>query len=121
METIRKTVLYRIEANLQFFHQRFGFRLPHGTTLLGRKPADRLLDGVDCSDPLDHLASERRISRLEDLDEPTPRVCLLTVNDMKAQIAATRYETVRASGISAKDAETNRGAFVYPGFRCERR
>ena len=38
------------------------------------------------------------------------------VNDMKAQVEATWYETLRASGVSEKDAETIRGAFVYPGF-----
>jgi serine/threonine-protein kinase HipA len=38
------------------------------------------------------------------------------VNDMKVQVEATWYETVRASGVSEKDAETIRSAFVYPGF-----
>jgi serine/threonine-protein kinase HipA len=38
------------------------------------------------------------------------------VADMKAQVQATWYETLRASGVSAKDAEAIRGAFVYPGF-----
>ena len=38
------------------------------------------------------------------------------VNDMKRQVEATWYETVRASGVSEQDAETIRGAFVYPGF-----
>ena len=38
------------------------------------------------------------------------------VNDMKARVEATWYETLRAGGISEKDAETIRGAFVYPGF-----
>jgi hypothetical protein len=38
------------------------------------------------------------------------------VNYMKAQVEATCYETVRASGVSEKDAETIRGAFVYTGF-----
>jgi serine/threonine-protein kinase HipA len=38
------------------------------------------------------------------------------VNDMRAQVEATWYETLRASGVSEKDAETIRGAFVYPGF-----
>ena len=38
------------------------------------------------------------------------------VNDMKAQVDATWYDTCRASGVSEKDAETIRGAFVYPGF-----
>jgi serine/threonine-protein kinase HipA len=35
---------------------------------------------------------------------------------MQAQVEATWYHTVRASGVSEKDAETIRGAFVYPGF-----
>jgi serine/threonine-protein kinase HipA len=38
------------------------------------------------------------------------------VNDMKAQVQATWYDTARASAVSEKDAETIRGAFVYPGF-----
>jgi serine/threonine-protein kinase HipA len=38
------------------------------------------------------------------------------VNDMKNQVEATWYETLRAHGVSKKDAETIRGAFVYPGF-----
>ncbi len=38
------------------------------------------------------------------------------VADMKARVDATWYETLRASGVSEKDAETIRGAFVYPGF-----
>jgi serine/threonine-protein kinase HipA len=35
---------------------------------------------------------------------------------MKTRVEATWYETLRASGVSEKDAETIRGAFVYPGF-----
>ena len=38
------------------------------------------------------------------------------VSDMKAQVETTWYETLRASGVPEKDAETIRGAFVYPGF-----
>ena len=38
------------------------------------------------------------------------------VNEMKAKVQATWYETLRASGVSANDAEALRGAFVYPGF-----
>lgn len=38
------------------------------------------------------------------------------VNDMKRQVEATWYKTVRASGVSEQDAETIRGAFVHPGF-----
>jgi serine/threonine-protein kinase HipA len=38
------------------------------------------------------------------------------VGDMKDQVAATWYETVRACGVSENDAETIRGAFVYDGF-----
>jgi serine/threonine-protein kinase HipA len=38
------------------------------------------------------------------------------ITDMKARVEATWYETLRASGVSKKDAETVRGAFVYPGF-----
>ncbi len=38
------------------------------------------------------------------------------VKDMKAQVKATWYNTVRTSGVTEKDAEAIRGAFVYPGF-----
>jgi serine/threonine-protein kinase HipA len=38
------------------------------------------------------------------------------VNDMKVQVQATWYETLRASSVSESDAEAIRGAFVYPGF-----
>lgn len=38
------------------------------------------------------------------------------VNHMKEQVGATWYETVRASGVSEKDADTIRGAYIYPGF-----
>ena len=38
------------------------------------------------------------------------------IDDMKRQVDATWYDTVRASGVSDQDAETIRGAFAYPGF-----
>ena len=38
------------------------------------------------------------------------------VGDMKEQVAATWNATVRAGGVSEKDAELIRGAFVYEGF-----
>lgn len=38
------------------------------------------------------------------------------VNNTRARIETTWYETLRASGVSESDAETIRGAFVYPGF-----
>jgi serine/threonine-protein kinase HipA len=38
------------------------------------------------------------------------------VHDMKAQVEATWYHTVRACGVAEQDAEMIRGAFVYPGF-----
>jgi serine/threonine-protein kinase HipA len=38
------------------------------------------------------------------------------VADMTAQVDATWHDTVRASGVSAQDAQMIRGAFVYPGF-----
>jgi len=40
----------------------------------------------------------------------------MIVNDLKAQVHATWYATMRASGVSEKDTETLSGAFVYPGF-----
>jgi serine/threonine-protein kinase HipA len=38
------------------------------------------------------------------------------VDDMRNQVAATWYETVRGCGVSTKDAELIRSAFVYEGF-----
>ncbi|MGH7117935.1 MAG: hypothetical protein ACREFP_02890, partial [Acetobacteraceae bacterium] len=38
------------------------------------------------------------------------------VDDMKAQVETNWYDTARASGVSEKDADAIRGAFVYPGF-----
>ncbi len=38
------------------------------------------------------------------------------VNDMKAQVETTWYDTLRASGVTEKDADIIRGAFVYQGF-----
>jgi serine/threonine-protein kinase HipA len=38
------------------------------------------------------------------------------VNDMKSQVQASWYETLRASGVTENDAKAIRGAFVYPGF-----
>jgi serine/threonine-protein kinase HipA len=38
------------------------------------------------------------------------------ITEMRTQVAGTWYDTVRASGVSEKDAETIRGAFAYPGF-----
>ncbi len=38
------------------------------------------------------------------------------VNDMKVQVRARWYETLRTSGVSESDVEAIRGAFVYPGF-----
>src|SRR5215467_5215089 len=38
------------------------------------------------------------------------------INDMSDQVASTWYNTVRACGVTEKDADTIRGAFVYPGF-----
>jgi serine/threonine-protein kinase HipA len=40
----------------------------------------------------------------------------IIVGDMKDQVAATWYETVRACSVSETDAETIRRAFVYEGF-----
>jgi serine/threonine-protein kinase HipA len=37
------------------------------------------------------------------------------VSDMRAEVSKW-YDTVRACGVSQADAETIRGAFVYPGF-----
>ena len=38
------------------------------------------------------------------------------VTEMHAQVASTWYNTLRSCSVSEKDAETIRGAFVYPGF-----
>jgi len=37
------------------------------------------------------------------------------VSDMREQVGQ-RYDIVRSSGVSENDAETIRGAFLYPGF-----
>jgi serine/threonine-protein kinase HipA len=38
------------------------------------------------------------------------------IRDIRDQVASTWYNTVRACGVTEKDADTIRGAFVYPGF-----
>ncbi len=38
------------------------------------------------------------------------------VNDMQKQVGSTWYETVRSCGVSEKDADAIRAAFLYPGF-----
>lgn len=38
------------------------------------------------------------------------------VENMREQVSATWYDVVRAEGVSEKDAEAIRGAFVYEGF-----
>ena len=38
------------------------------------------------------------------------------ISAMKTQIESTWHDTLRACGVSDKDAEAIRGAFVYPGF-----
>ena len=38
------------------------------------------------------------------------------INDMRDQVVSTWYNTVRACGVTEKDADTIRSAFVYPGF-----
>jgi serine/threonine-protein kinase HipA len=37
------------------------------------------------------------------------------IADMRAQVSHW-YDTARACGVSENDAETIRGAFIYPGF-----
>ncbi len=41
------------------------------------------------------------------------------ITDMTEQVASTWYDTVRECGVSIRDAETIRSAFVYPGFSRE--
>lgn len=41
------------------------------------------------------------------------------VASMTEQVRASWYDVVRGQGVSEKDAETIRGAFVYPGFLTE--
>jgi serine/threonine-protein kinase HipA len=38
------------------------------------------------------------------------------VSEMTERVRATWYDVVRANGVSDKDAEAIRGAFVYDGF-----
>jgi len=47
------------------------------------------------------------------LDEDEARAI---VSDMSERVRATWYDVVRAQGVSEKDAETIRGAFLYEGF-----
>lgn len=47
------------------------------------------------------------------LDEAEARA---VVSDMTMKVRATWYDIVRAQGVTEKDAETIRGAFVYEGF-----
>lgn len=41
------------------------------------------------------------------------------VSNMTEQVRASWYDVVRGQGVSEKDAETIKGAFVYPGFLAE--
>jgi serine/threonine-protein kinase HipA len=41
------------------------------------------------------------------------------VSDMTDKVGSTWYDVVRAQGVSEKDAETIKGAFVYQGFLRE--
>lgn len=41
------------------------------------------------------------------------------VSNMTEQVRASWYDVVRGQGVSEKDAETIKGAFVYPGFLTE--
>ena len=70
---------------------------------------------LDCGDMGRYANAKNMISQharfLLDRDEAEK-----IVNDLKSQVEATWYGTVRSSGVSEKDAETIRGAFVYPGF-----
>ncbi len=70
---------------------------------------------LDCGDQgryanAKNILSQRARFLLEEEEAQT------IVSDMKAQVQATWYETLRASGVSTNDAEAIRGAFVYPGF-----
>ncbi len=38
------------------------------------------------------------------------------LDPVELKLSTRTYDTVQASGVSEKDAETIRGAFVYPGF-----
>jgi serine/threonine-protein kinase HipA len=70
---------------------------------------------LDCGDQGRHANAKNILSQharfLLD-DEEANKI----VNDMKTQVQATWYETLRASSVSTNDAETIRAAFVYPGF-----
>jgi serine/threonine-protein kinase HipA len=41
------------------------------------------------------------------------------VSKMTGQVRASWYDVVRAQGVTAKDAETVKGVFVYEGFLRE--
>ncbi len=70
---------------------------------------------MDCGDMGRYANAKNIISQharfLLDRDEAEK-----IIKDMKTLVDATWYDTVRASGVSKKDAEMIRGAFVYPGF-----
>jgi len=70
---------------------------------------------LDCGDQGRHANAKNILSQHARflLDEEAAQQI---VNDMKAQVQATWYETLRASSVSTNDAETIRAAFVYPGF-----
>jgi hypothetical protein len=65
---------HRGQPRLERFHQRCGPGAAGGKPLLGAQATDLRLDGIDCLQPLDHLAGERRLRRLVHLDELAPRV-----------------------------------------------
>ena len=55
--------------------------------------------------PVRQLVYERRVAGGEGI-----------VSDMSERVRATWYDVVRAQGVSERDAETIRGAFLYEGF-----
>jgi serine/threonine-protein kinase HipA len=70
---------------------------------------------MECGDQ-GRFANESNIlsQRARFLLEPDEAKSIVT--GMKDQIEKTWYSTVRACGVSENDAESIRGAFVYPGF-----
>jgi len=70
---------------------------------------------MECGDR-GRFANESNIlsQRARFLLEPDEARSMIT--GMRDQVEKTWYSTVRACGVSENDAETIRGAFVYPGF-----
>ena len=62
---------------MQLIEQRCTLLLAHALALLSGTTADLLLDAVERADALQGLLRERRLSRLEEIEELTARMRLI--------------------------------------------